>query len=123
MELDETEDILNCGIEIYAKPPGKTPKSLSSLSGGERALTAMALLFSLLKIKPSPLCIIDEADASLDESNVVNFANYLKDYSHKTQFLVISHRQGTIEGSDNLYGVTMDKSGVSKMISVTIEGS
>lgn len=121
MELTDKEDLLNCGIEIFSKPPGKTPKSLSSLSGGERALTALALLFSFLKIKPSPLCIIDEADASLDERNVINFANYLKTYADKTQFIVISHRQGTIEGSDTLYGVTMDKSGVSKMISVSMD--
>lgn len=121
IELTDGSDLLNSGIEIFSKPPGKTPKSLNMLSGGERALTALALLFSLLKIKPSPLCIIDEADASLDERNVVNFANYLKTYSDKTQFIVISHRQGTIEESDNLYGVTMDKSGVSKIISVSLE--
>ena len=121
LELTDKDNILTSGIEIYSKPPGKTPKSMSMLSGGERALTALAILFSLLKIKPSPLCIIDEADASLDESNVVNFANYLKNYSDKTQFIVISHRQGTIEESDNLYGVTMDKSGVSKIISVSLE--
>ena len=120
IELTDKEDILNCGIEIFSKPPGKTPKSLSSLSGGERALTALALLFSFLKIKPSPLCIIDEADASLDERNVINFANYLKTYADKTQFIVISHRQGTIEGSNALYGVTIDKTGISKMISVSM---
>ena len=121
MALTEPGDFLNSGIEIYSNPPGKTPKSLSALSGGERALTALALLFSLLKINPSPLCIIDEADASLDERNVANFANYLRNYSKNTQFIVISHRQGTIEESDNLYGVTMDKSGVSKIISVTLD--
>ncbi len=121
IELTEKNDILNSGIEIFSKPPGKTPKNMSMLSGGERALTALALLFSLLKIKPSPLCIIDEADASLDERNVANFANYLKSYSNKTQFVVISHRQGTIEESDNLYGVTMNKSGISKLISVSLE--
>lgn len=122
IELTNKDEILTSGIEIYSKPPGKTPKNMSMLSGGERALTALAILFSLLKIKPSPLCIIDEADASLDESNVQNFANYLKNYSEKTQFIVISHRQGTIEESDNLYGVTMDKSGVSKIISVSLTG-
>ncbi len=121
IELTEKNDILSSGIEIFSKPPGKTPKSMSMLSGGERALTALALLFSLLKIKPSPLCIIDEADASLDERNVANFANYLKGYSNNTQFVVISHRQGTIEESDNLYGVTMNKSGISKIISVSLE--
>ncbi|MDD2370649.1 MAG: chromosome segregation protein SMC [Firmicutes bacterium] len=121
IELTEKNDILNSGIEIFSKPPGKTPKNMSMLSGGERALTALALLFSLLKIKPSPLCIIDEADASLDERNVANFANYLKSYSNNTQFVVISHRQGTIEESDNLYGVTMNKSGISKIISVSLE--
>ncbi len=121
IELTDKDDVLNSGIEIFSKPPGKTPKSMSMLSGGERALTALALLFSLLKIKPSPLCIIDEADASLDERNVANFANYLKNYSNNTQFVVISHRQGTIEESDNLYGVTMNKSGISKIISVSLE--
>ena len=121
IELTDKTDILNSGIEIFSKPPGKTPKSMSMLSGGERALTALALLFSLLKIKPSPLCIIDEADASLDERNVANFANYLKSYSNNTQFVVISHRQGTIEESDNLYGVTMNKTGISKIISVSLE--
>lgn len=120
MELTDKKDILNCGIEISSKPPGKTPKSLSSLSGGERALTALALLFSFLKIKPSPLCIIDEVDVSLDERNIINFANYLKTYADKTQFIVISHRQGTIEASDTLYGVTMDKTGISKIISVSM---
>lgn len=121
VKLTDKKDILNCGIEIFSKPPGKTPKNLFSLSGGERALTALALLFSFLKIKPTPLCIIDEADASLDERNAIKFANYLKTYAGKTQFIIISHRQGTIECSDTLYGVTMDKTGISKMISVSMD--
>lgn len=117
---DET-NLLETGIEIIARPPGKKQKALSLLSGGERALTAIALLFAILKVKPVPFCILDEVDASLDEANVVRFSNYLNSYSGGTQFIVITHRNGTMEEADVLYGVTMQESGVSRLVSVRLE--
>jgi len=117
---DET-NLLETGIEIMARPPGKKQKALSLLSGGERALTAIALLFAILKVKPVPFCILDEVDASLDETNVIRFSNYLNSYSEGTQFIVITHRKGTMEEADVLYGVTMQESGVSRLVSVRLE--
>jgi len=119
--LTDDTDLLETGIEIIARPPGKKQKALSLLSGGERALTAIALLFAILKVKPVPFCILDEVDASLDESNVVRFSNYLNRYSGGTQFIVITHRKGTMEEADVLYGVTMQESGVSRLVSVRLE--
>ncbi|WP_042456310.1 chromosome segregation protein SMC [Neobacillus dielmonensis] len=119
--LTEPEDILNTGVEIVAQPPGKKLQNLGLLSGGERALTAIALLFSILKVRPVPFCILDEVEAALDEANVHRFTQYLKRYSTETQFIVITHRKGTMEGADVLYGVTMQESGVSKMVSVRLE--
>ncbi|WP_462409243.1 chromosome segregation protein SMC [Neobacillus sp. Marseille-QA0830] len=119
--LTEPEDILNTGVEIVAQPPGKKLQNLGLLSGGERALTAIALLFSILKVRPVPFCILDEVEAALDEANVHRFTQYLKRYSKETQFIVITHRKGTMEGADVLYGVTMQESGVSKMVSVRLE--
>ena len=120
--LTDPEDPLNTGVDIEARPPGKALKNLSLLSGGEKALTAIALLFAFLRIKPSPFCVLDEIDAALDEVNVGNFSAFLRTFSEKTQFIVISHRQGTIENSDCLYGVTMDrKTGISRMMSVELE--
>lgn len=121
LKLTDSDDILAAGIDIVAQPPGKKLSHLSLLSGGEKALTAISLLFGILKIKPSPFCILDEIDASLDEANVNRFAQVLQDFSRRTQFIVISHRQGTMEVADDLYGVTMDKSGVSKLVSVKLE--
>ncbi|KAB7668610.1 chromosome segregation protein SMC [Bacillus sp. B1-b2] len=118
--LTKPEDLLNTGVEIVAQPPGKKLQNLSLLSGGERALTAIALLFSILKVRPVPFCILDEVEAALDEANVFRFSSYLKRYSHETQFIVITHRKGTMEEADVLYGVTMQESGVSKLVSVRL---
>lgn len=123
LELTEPENLLETGIEIIAQPPGKKLQNLTLLSGGERALTAIALLFAILRVKPSPFCVLDEIEASLDEANVDRFAEFLKVFSQKTQFIVISHRQGTIEAADALYGVTMEESGVSKLLSVRLTES
>lgn len=119
--LTVPEDILNTGVEIVAQPPGKKLQNLGLLSGGERALTAIALLFSILKVRPVPFCILDEVEAALDEANVQRFSQYLKRYSSETQFIVITHRKGTMEEADVLYGVTMQESGVSKLVSVRLE--
>ena len=121
LRLVEPEDLLNSGVEIIAQPPGKKPQTLSLLSGGERALTAIALLFALLRVKPSPFCILDEIEASLDDTNVARFAQYLKRLCGLTQFVVISHRKGTMEAADVLYGITMEESGVSKLLSVRLD--
>lgn len=122
LQLVEPERILETGVEIIAQPPGKRPQLLSLLSGGERALTAIAILFALLRVKPSPFCILDEIEASLDDANVQRFAQYLRRLSHSTQFVVVSHRKGTMESADILYGITMEECGVSKLLSVKIDG-
>lgn len=118
--LVDKENILTSGIEIIAQPPGKKLQSLSLLSGGEKALTAIALLFAILKTKPTPFCILDEIEAALDEANVYRFAEYLRDFSENTQFIVITHRKGTMEAADSLYGVTMEEEGVTKLVSVKL---
>ncbi|MGN7174889.1 chromosome segregation protein SMC [Paenibacillus sp. FSL R5-0490] len=123
LRLTQPEDLLNTGVEIVAQPPGKKLQNLGLLSGGERALTAIALLFSILKVRPVPFCILDEVEAALDEANVQRFSQYLKRYSAETQFIVITHRKGTMEEADVLYGVTMQESGVSKLVSVRLEES
>ncbi|MTH52713.1 chromosome segregation protein SMC [Bacillus mangrovi] len=123
LRLSDPSDLLNTGVDIVAQPPGKKLQNLSLLSGGERALTAIALLFSILKVRPVPFCILDEVEAALDEANVHRFAQYLKRFSGQTQFIVITHRKGTMEESDVLYGVTMQESGVSKLVSVRLEDS
>ncbi|MCI1931083.1 MAG: chromosome segregation protein SMC [Clostridia bacterium] len=114
-------DILESGIEIIAQPPGKNMQNMMLLSGGERALTAIAILFAILKMKPSPFCILDEIEAALDDSNVKRFADYLKKFSSETQFIVITHRKGTMEAADVLYGVTMQEKGISRVLSVNLE--
>lgn len=121
LKLTNPEDLLNTGVEIVAQPPGKKLQNLGLLSGGERALTAIALLFSILKVRPVPFCILDEVEAALDEANVFRFSQYLKRFSSETQFIVITHRKGTMEEADVLYGVTMQESGVSKLVSVRLE--
>ena len=120
LKLTEADDPLNCGIEIIAQPPGKKLQLLSLLSGGERALTAIAILFAMLKLKPTPFCILDEIEAALDDSNISNFADYLSEYAASTQFVVVTHRKGTMESCDTLYGVAMEEKGVSRMVSVNL---
>lgn len=117
--VDET-DLLNSGIEIVAKPPGKKLQTLSLLSGGERALTAIALLFAILKTRPVPFCVLDEVEAALDEANVYRFGEYIRTLSLDTQFVIITHRKGTMEAADTLYGVTMQQNGVSEVLSVEL---
>ena len=119
--LLDPENILETGIEIVAQPPGKKLQNLSLLSGGERALTAIALLFAILNTRPVPFVILDEVEAALDEANVQRYSDYLKKLSSDTQFIVITHRKGTMEGADVLYGITMQESGVSKLVSVKLE--
>ncbi len=120
LKLSEPEDLLNSGIDIEVQPPGKRLQSLYLLSGGERALTVIALLFALLSYRPAPFCILDEIDAALDDANIVRFSKFLRDFSQKTQFIIITHRKGTMECADIMYGVTMEESGVSKLLSVKI---
>ncbi|MGE5598309.1 MAG: chromosome segregation protein SMC [Bacteroidota bacterium] len=117
----DPDNPLESGIEVMAQPPGKRLQSLSLLSGGERAMTAIALLFSILEIKPSPFCILDEIDATLDEANVARFAELLASFSQRMQFIVITHRRGTMEVADVLYGVTMEELGISKLISLQLK--
>lgn len=121
LTLSNPDDLLETGVDIIAQPPGKKLQHLSLLSGGERALTAIALLFAILRVRPVPFCVLDEVEAALDEANVVRFGQYLKQFSNDTQFIVITHRKGTMEFADVLYGVTMQESGVSKLVSVKLE--
>ena len=114
--LEDPDDPLNCGIEIRVQPPGKQVKTITLLSGGEKAFVAIALYFAILKVRPTPFCLLDEIDAALDDRNVERFASYLHNLSQKTQFIVITHRRGTMEASDVLYGVTMQEQGVSKLL-------
>ncbi|MEA4896265.1 MAG: chromosome segregation protein SMC [Oscillospiraceae bacterium] len=119
--LEDEDDILNCGIEIKVQPPGKALSTLSLMSGGEMAFVAIALYFAIIKVRPTPFCIMDEIEAALDEANVDRFAHYLREMTDRTQFIVITHRRGTMEEADMLYGVTMQEKGVSQVISVDLE--
>ncbi|WP_283678194.1 chromosome segregation protein SMC [Lentilactobacillus sp. Marseille-Q4993] len=119
--LVDPDDLLNTGIEIMVKPPGKNYRNLSLLSGGEKALTAITLLFSIIKVRPVPFCILDEAEAALDPFNADRFANYLKQFGNGTQFIVITHRKETMIYADQLYGITMQESGVSKVVTVNLD--
>ena len=107
---------MECGIEIKAQPPGKNVKNISLLSGGEKGLCAIALLFAILKVTPTPFCIFDEVEAALDDVNVLRYAQYVRSMTDKTQFILITHRRGTMEESDIMYGVTMQEKGVSKIL-------
>lgn len=120
LKLEDEENILECGIDINVQPPGKKLQSMTLLSGGERAFTAIALLFAILKINPAPFCVLDEIEAALDDVNVYRFAEYLKKFSKDTQFLVITHRKGTMEAADTVYGVTMEENGISKLLSMKL---
>ena len=119
--LADEENILECGIEIAVQPPGKKLQNMMLLSGGERAFTAIALLFAILKINPAPFCVLDEIEAALDDVNVYRFAEYLKKFSSKSQFLVITHRKGTMEAADTVYGITMEEKGISKLLSMKLK--
>ena len=119
--LADEENILECGIEIEVQPPGKKLQNMMLLSGGERALTAIALLFSILKINPSPFCVLDEIEAALDDVNVYRFADYVKKFSNSIQFVIITHRKGTMEAADTVYGITMEERGISKLVSMKLE--
>lgn len=121
LHLSDPDNLLETGIEIVAQPPGKKLQNLTLLSGGERALAAIALLFAVLQIKPVPFCVLDEVDAALDEANLTRFTRYLRQFANQTQFIVITHRKHTMEGADVLYGITMQESGVSKLVSVRLE--
>ena len=123
LELIEPENILETGVRIISQPPGKKLQNMMQLSGGEKALTAIALLFAIQNLKPSPFCLLDEIEAALDDSNVGRFANYLHKLTKNTQFIVITHRRGTMASADRLYGITMQEKGVSALVSVNlIEG-
>ncbi|NTU29059.1 chromosome segregation protein SMC [Brevibacillus sp. HB1.1] len=121
--LSNPDNLLETGIDIVAQPPGKKLQNLALLSGGERALTAMALLFAILRVKPVPFCVLDEVEAALDEANVNRFAEYMHHFSNQTQFICVTHRKGTMESADVLYGITMQEGGVSKLVSVKLEDS
>ena len=121
VSLTDESNVLESGIEINVQPPGKKLQSMTLLSGGERAFTAIALLFAILKINPAPFCVLDEIEAALDDVNVYRYAEYLKKYSKDTQFLVITHRKGTMEVADSVYGVTMEEKGISKLLSIKLK--
>ena len=119
--LTDPENILECGIDIHVQPPGKKLQNMTLLSGGEKAFTAIALLFAILKINPSPFCVLDEIEAALDDVNVFRYADYLKKFTDNTQFLVITHRKGTMEAADTVYGITMEENGISKLLSMKLK--
>lgn len=119
--LENEEDVLNCGIDIRVQPPGKKLQNMTLLSGGEKAFTAIAILFAILKINPAPFCVLDEIEAALDDVNVNRYAEYLKKFATYTQFLVITHRKGTMEAADTVYGITMEENGISKLLSMKLK--
>ena len=121
LSMVDPEDVLNTGIEIDVQPPGKMVKNLQSFSGGEKALIAISVLFAILQARVMPLCIFDEVEAALDMANVERFAKYLREFCAQTQFIVVTHREGTMEECDLLYGATMQQKGVTKLVSVKLE--
>ena len=120
LELVEDEDVLEAGIRVIAQPPGKKLQNMLQLSGGEKSLTAIALLFAIQSLKPSPFCLLDEIESALDEANVDRFAKYLHKLTNHTQFIVITHRRGSMSACDRLYGITMQEKGVSALVSVDL---
>ncbi|MEA4933936.1 MAG: chromosome segregation protein SMC [Lawsonibacter sp.] len=120
LELEDPDDVLNCGIEIKVQPPGKALKIITLLSGGEKAFVAIALYFAILKVRPTPFVVMDEIEAALDDNNVVRFARYMRSMAEKTQFIVMTHRRGTMEEADVLYGVTMQEQGISRMLTINL---
>ena len=123
LTLEDKNNILECGIEITVQPPGKKLQNMMLLSGGEKAFTAIALLFAILKINPAPFCVLDEIEAALDDVNVYRYAEYLKKFSKNTQFLIITHRKGTMEAADTVYGITMEENGISKLLSMKLKNN
>ena len=123
LKLEDEKDVLGCGIEIKVQPPGKALTNLSLLSGGEMSFVAIALYFAILKVRPTPFCVMDEIEAALDDANVNRYADYMRRMADKTQFLVITHRRGTMEEADMLYGVTMQEKGVSTVIELDLESA
>ncbi|HEY3426043.1 MAG TPA: AAA family ATPase, partial [Negativicutes bacterium] len=121
LQLVEPNNLLDSGIEIFVQPPGKKQQNLMILSGGERALTVIALLFAFLAYRPAPFSVVDEIDAALDEANVERFSDFLRDYSQHTQFIVVTHRRNTMEAADVIHGVTIEESGVSRLLSVKLK--
>jgi chromosome segregation protein len=122
MVLTDPDNITMTGVDIIARPPGKRQQGLALLSGGERTLTAAALLFAILKVRPTPFCFLDEVDAALDEANVGRFRDMLKELSASTQFVVITHNRGTVEAADTIYGITMSTDSASRALSLKLEG-
>jgi chromosome segregation protein len=122
LELTDPENIGASGIEIIARPPGKRPQSLALLSGGERSLAACALIFAILRVSPTPFCVLDEVDAALDEANIDRFRSTLETLSDETQFIIVTHNRRTLEGANTIYGVTMGDDGVSRVMSLRLEG-
>ena len=120
LNLEDSDDVLACGIEIKAQPPGKRLQNLTLLSGGERCLTAIALLFAILKLRPTPFCVLDEVEAALDDANVSRFTDYIRNYADASQFILVTHRKGTMEAADRLYGVTMQERGISRVLSMKL---
>jgi chromosome segregation protein len=123
IQLEEGVDLLETAVDIVARPPGKEPRSISLLSGGEKTMTCVALLLAIFKSRPSPFCVLDEVDAALDEANVDRFAGVLRDFLSATQFIVVTHSKKTMAAANTLYGVTMEESGVSKRVSVRFESA
>ena len=121
LKLEDEENVLECGIEIRCQPPGKALSNINLLSGGEKAFVAIALYFAILEVRPTPFCVMDEIEAALDEANVDRYANYMRRLADRTQFLVITHRRGTMEEADMLYGVTMQEKGVSTVLELDFE--
>jgi chromosome segregation protein len=121
LKLVEPDNVLESGIDIYAQPPGKKLENITLLSGGEKSLTAIALLFAFFMVRPSPFCILDEIDAALDEQNISRFVHVLKEFAGNSQFIIVTHNKKTIASADTLLGVTMEESGISKLVTVRLE--